>query len=297
MNRFSQLLAAVLTVISQGLPAAEFHVSTAGNDANPGTETRPFATLERARDEIRKLKQTGSLVQSVNIFVRGGTYRIRTSLVLSAQDSGAEAAPIVWQAAAGEEVRLCGGVALPADGFQPVTDEKTLERLDPAARDKVVQADLRGMGVEELGTYPDSFRGAPAVPELFFNDQRMTPARWPNEGWATIAKIAEPGSVPGDGATSPRPGTFEYSGDRPSRWNAEAGVWLLGYWCFDWYEETIKVQSIDGDKRQITLARPTVYGIKQGNPAPRRYRALNVLEELDQPGEFFVDRVSGRLYF
>ena len=67
--------------------------------------------------------------------------------------------------------------------------------------------------------------------------------------------------------------------------------------AFDWYEETIKVQAIDGDKRQITLARPTVYGIKQGNPAPRRYRALNVLEELDQPGEFFVDRVSGRLYF
>ena len=35
-------------------------------------------------------------------------------------------------------------------------------------------------GVKDLGRYPDSFRGAPAVPELFFNDQRMTPARWPN---------------------------------------------------------------------------------------------------------------------
>ncbi|MCY2992550.1 MAG: right-handed parallel beta-helix repeat-containing protein [Planctomycetota bacterium] len=297
MNRFAQFLAAVLAVASQGLPAAEFYVATAGNDANPGTKTQPFATLERVRDEIRKLKQTGPLAQPVAVLVHGGTYRIGTSLVLGSQDSGTEASPIVWQAAAGEEVRLCGGVALPADAFQPVTDERISARLDPAARGKVVQADLRSIGVKELGSYPDSFRGAPTVPELFFNDQRMTPARWPNEGWATIAKIVEAGSVPRDGDTSPRPGTFEYSGDRPTRWNVEAGVWLLGYWCFDWYEETIKVQSIDGDKRQITLARPTVYGIKQGNPAPRRYRALNLLEELDQPGEFYVDRVSGRLYF
>ncbi len=297
MNRFAQLLAAILAVASQGLAAAEFYVSTAGNDANPGTKTQPFATLERARDEIRKLKQTGPLAQPVTVLVHGGTYRIGTSLVLGSQDSGTEAAPIVWQAAAGEEVRLCGGVALPADAFQSVTDEKISARLDPAARGKVVQVDLRPIGVKELGSYPDSFRGAPAVPELFFNDERMTPARWPNEGWATIAKIVEAGSVPRDGDTSPRPGTFEYSGDRPTRWNVEAGVWLLGYWCFDWYEETIKVQAIDGDKRQITLARPTVYGIKQGNPAPRRYRALNLLEELDQPGEFYVDRVSDRLYF
>jgi hypothetical protein len=34
----------------------------------------------------------------------------------------------------------------------------------------------------------------------------------------------------------------------------------------------------------------------QGNPSPRRYRALNVLEELDQPGEFVIDRGVGRLY-
>ena len=161
-----------------------------------------------------------------------------------------------------------------------------------------MQTDLREIGAKELGSYPDRFRGAPAVPELFFNDQRMTLARWPNEGWATIAKIVDGGLACRVTATQPpRPGTFEYSGDRPARWNVEAGVWLLGYWCFDWYEETIKVQAIDRDKRQITLARPTVYGIKQGNPSPRRYRALNLLEELDQPGEYYLDRASGRLYF
>ena len=297
MNRLAQLLAVILTVAAHGLSATEVYVSTAGNDANPGSKTQPFATLERARDEIRKLKQAGPLAQPVRVFVHGGTYRVGTSLVLDEQDSGTEAAPIVWQATADEEVRLCGGVALPTNAFQPITDEKISTRLDPAARGKVVQANVRRVGVRELGSYPDRFRGAPAVPELFFNDQRMTPAGWPNEGWATIAKIVETGSLASGGDMSRRPGTFEYSGDRPIRWNIDAGVWLQGYWCFDWYEETIKVQAVDRDRRRITLAQPTVYGIKQGNPAPRRYRALNLLEELDCAGEFYVDRVSGLLYF
>ena len=173
---------------------------------------------------------------------------------------------------------------------------ENLARLDPAARGQVLQTDLSEIGVTELGSYPDLFRGAPAVPELFFNDQRMTLARWPNEGWATIAKIVDSGTTHLSANEPPRPGTFEYSGDRPARWKVESGVWLLGYWCYDWYEEAIKVQAVDRDKRQITLARPAVYGIKQGNPAPRRYRALNVLEELDQPGEYYLDRAAGRLY-
>jgi hypothetical protein len=90
--------------------------------------------------------------------VSGGTYRIGASLLLGVQDSGAESAPIVWQAAAaGEEVRLCGGAALSPAAFQPVSDEKLLSRLDPAARGKVVQANLHGIGVQELGSYPAGF--------------------------------------------------------------------------------------------------------------------------------------------
>jgi hypothetical protein len=44
------------------------------------------------------------------------------------------------------------------------------------------------------------------------------------------------------------------------------------------------------------LAAPHLYSLMQGNPSPRRYRALNVLEELDRPGEYVIDRQAGRLY-
>jgi hypothetical protein len=80
---------------------------------------------------------------------------------------------------------------------------------------------------------------------LYFNDQRMSIACWPNEGWTTIAGIIDGGARPRDGDTSGRVGTFEYSGDRPGRWDVEAGVWLQGYWCYDWYDETIRVEAID----------------------------------------------------
>jgi hypothetical protein len=171
-----------------------------------------------------------------------------------------------------------------------------LQRLDVSARDKILQIDLRAVGIQNQGSYPEAFRGAPPVPELFFNDQRLTLARWPNEGWATIAKIIDSGAVPRTGDKSNRPGVFVYDGERPARWNVDAGVWLRGYWCFDWYEETIRVKAIDREQRQITLARPSLYGLRQGNPSPRRYCALNLLEELDRPGEFYIDHAAGRLY-
>jgi len=153
------------------------------------------------------------------------------------------------------------------------------------------------MGISVPTAFPSRFNGPPPVYAIFFNDRRMTLARWPNDGWATIAKIVDPGSDPRHGDRSGRLGVFEYSGDRPGRWNAATDVWLHGYWCFDWFDEVIQVKSIDREKHQITLAEPHTYGLKQGNPSPRRFRAINLLDELDEPGEYCVDRATRRLYF
>ncbi|MCX7424504.1 MAG: right-handed parallel beta-helix repeat-containing protein [Planctomycetia bacterium] len=296
MNQLTTIFAAtLLAMTTHALSAATFFVAPDGNDANPGTEAKPFATLPRARDAVRQLKQAGPLAEPITVLVRDGAYRLGESLTLDARDAGTAAAPVTWQAA-GKDARLYGGATLPADALRPVTDQNVLARLDPAARGKVLWADLRALGVTELGSLPDNFRGAPTSPEVFFNDQRLALACWPNEGWTTIAKIIDSGSIPRVGDNSNRPGVFEYEGDRPERWNVDAGVWLQGYWCYDWYEEIIRVKAIDREKHQITLTTPTVYGVKQGNPSPRRYRALNLLEELDRPGEFYIDRAVGRLY-
>lgn len=284
--------------------ATGFYVAVNGNDvwsgkfAEPttGKTDGPFRTLERARDEARKLKASRA-AKGITVVIRGGVYTFGQTFMLEAQDSGTPKAPVVFQAYPGEKVILAGGPTVPSDAFKPVTDAKVLERLDPAARGQVVQANLRALGITDPGNYPVKFQGAPAAPELFFNNQRMTLTRWPNEGWTTIAKIIAPGSCPCTGDKGTSGGVFEYSGNQPARWNVDAGVWLHGYWCYDWYAEVIQVKAIDREKRQITLAAPSLYSVKQGNPSPRRYYALNLIEELDRPGEYFIDRNSGLLYF
>ena len=296
MKRLILAVGLPLVLVASPLSGATtYYVAVNGNDSSPGTKDRPWASPARAGDQIRKAKQAGSLREPVTVVLRGGTYYLHESLNLGPELSGTQSARVTWQAAEGEEVRLCGGLRLPAGSLRRVDDPKLLARLAPEARPHVLQADLRGLGISQLGAYPDLFRGAPASAEVFFNDQRLSLARWPNQGWATIAKIVDPGSRPRDGDRRGQGGIFQYRGDRPSRWNAATGVWLRGYWCFDWFEEAIRVKTIDPATRQIALARPALYGVKQGNPSPRRYYALNLLEELDSPGEYYLDRESGTL--
>lgn len=269
-----------------------FYVARNGHDEDPGTCARPFATLERAREAVR----TADPGTVRKVILRGGVYEQRSTFRLQAPDSGSAERPVTWEAAPGEAVRLAGGIALPVSAWKPVNEGPLLARLDPAARGRVLQADLALLGVTNLAPFPVAYHGVPPGPELFFNGARSTLARWPNEGWATIARIVEPGSRPRDGDTRGLTGAFEYAGDRPARWQAKDGVWLQGYWCYDWYDEVIRVAAIDSATRRISLAAPHVYSVMQGNPSPRRYRALNVLEELDRPGEFVIDPRAGRLY-
>jgi hypothetical protein len=277
---------------------SDLHVANDGSDAGSGHASNPFATLERARDAVRQLKVADELpAGGINVWLRGGEYPLAQTLTLDGRDSGTPASPITWRAWPGESVRVHGGQLVPAQAWSPVADEATADRLDAGARAHIVKADLQALGVTDLGSIPVTFRGAAPVPELFCNDQRMTVARWPNEGWAEIDEIIERGARPRDGDESGVPGTFAYSGDRPERWDLDAGVWLDGYYCYDWYNETIAVKSIDIVARHITFERPHLYGLGGGNRAPRRYKAIEVLAELDQPGEYYIDRRSGILYF
>src|SRR5690349_14832483 len=74
---------------AQAASPTAFFVAPNGRDTNPGTERKPFATLERARDELRKLKKKGSLrSREVTVWIRGGTYPLKKTFELAAEDSG-----------------------------------------------------------------------------------------------------------------------------------------------------------------------------------------------------------------
>jgi len=283
---------ATALVVLPAIGETRFYVATTGSDANPGTAKRPFRTLEQAREAMRDVRGA----KARRVIVRGGVYELSTSFVLDSEDSGSSSYAAIWEAAKGEIVQLQGGRQLPASAWQTIEDDATLQRLDPGARGKVRKADLKALGIKSP-PFPTTYHGAPPGPELFCGDERMKLACWPNQGWATIARIVASGSQPRKGDKAGQPGKFEYSGDRPAHWRHPESVWLQGYWCYDWYAEVIRVGAVDPEAHTITLAAPHVYSLKQGNPSPRRYRALNVLEELDQPGEFVIDAAAGLLFF
>lgn len=274
-------------------PGLTLYVAPDGRDTDVGSRTRPFRTLERARDLIRARRAGGALpLGGVRVLVRGGTYRLRQTFTLSAPDSGEAARPIVYQAAAGETPVFDAGARVA--GFGPVRDAAVSARLPASARAHVLQADLRAQGITDLGVFsPGGFgsaRGFKTHPQLclYFNGAAMPLAGWPDVGYAQIAAVA-PGAKD----------TFSYSGDRPALWKDEKDAWLYGYWFYSWADSYEKVGSINAAQKTITLAPPvTTYGDGTASFVKgQRFRAINVLAELDRPGEWYLDRDSGLLYF
>ena len=272
---------------------ANLYVSSDGKAVAAGTRLDPFATLESARAAVRILKRGPGLpLGGVNVWIRG-EFQLGASFVLGQEDGGEPGRPVVYRAWGDRPVRLGGGALLDPASFAAASPEG----LPPEAAGQVLVADLRRLGIADTGAFPKVFRGYAPVSELFFDDARMPLAQWPNEGWTTVHKIIEKGSVPREGDKTGNPGVIEFEGDRPARWIQAKDLRLHGYWCFDWYDEALPVRSIDPETRRITFDAPHFYGVRQGNPPPRRWRAINLLEELDAPGEYYIDRQEGRLYF
>ena len=277
--------------------AVEYFVAPQGNDANPGTREKPFATLEKARDAIRALKAGGALPGPVGVSLLPGEYPMERTFELTAADSGTEAAPIVYRADKKGAAVLYGGKRL--DGFVPVTDPAVLGRLPAEARGKVFQCDLKNAGVTDYSPLTERGYGAKSPSstlELFFNGMPLTLARWPNAGFVNGGRIVEPGSKPTDKAS-----VFKYLDDRPARWtNAEDG-WLFGYFRHGWADRTLKIRSVDTAAKQIACGPYDLNGenmepVKWFNKGRIKYFAFNLLEELDQPGEWYLDRKTGILY-
>jgi hypothetical protein len=284
-----------LTLAWQGAMAATLFVAGHGSDANPGTEEKPFATLERARDEIRRLKAGGPLpAGGITVEVGGGLYELPRPLELTDQDSGAENAPIVYRARQGEVVKITGGRAV--SGWKPVTDSAVLQRLDPAAADKVFQADLRALGItdwEGIGN-ARTYQSDPGL-ELFFQDQPMTLARYPNTGYMRIADVFDADGIAASGRANTAEGRFVCDDPRPARWAGEKGIWLHGFWVYDWADLRLPLGAVDPAARTISLGSGSgrSFDLRKG----QWFYAENVLPELDRPGEWYLDRDAGVLYF
>jgi hypothetical protein len=273
--------------------AAEIIVAPTGDDTGDGTAAAPLKSLARARDLVRALRARGE-TGAIRVLVRKGRYLVNEPFTLSEEDSGLPDGPTVYQSEELGQALFYGGAQI--KDFHVVTAPAVLARLPEEARGKVWQADLRAQGIEDYGALRvRGGIGQPAAPptlELFVDGQPMTLARWPNEGFVPIRELIEPGS-----AKDKKPSIFGYEDERHARWSQANDPWLFGYWHFLWADATIKIGSIDSVAKTITTAEPYNYGGRgMSNGQGIIYYAFNLLEEIDQPGEWYLDRESGVLY-
>ena len=262
-------LAAALALNAARAEQVQLYVARDGKDTWSGERAQPnaaltdgpLATLERARDVLRRIKPRGG----ATVFVRGGTYELHKTLVLGPEDSGSDGLPVVLRAHPNEKPVLIGARAV--TGFRPY-------------RGSILQCNLKGT---ELGNVV--FR------QLFFRGQRMVMARYPNADpddphfgkWAHIASL--------ESSVARR--QFTCTPDVVKGWTRLEHAQVCIHPAYGWAWNIVPIKEVDRSQATITLARRVSYDLRVGD----RYFVQNLLEELDAPGEWYLDRESKVLYF
>lgn len=262
----------------------QFYVAPNGRDSWSGTldaptadlSDGPFATLFAARNAIRALRAREATAQPTTVLVRGGKYYLSRTLVLGPEDAGTRDAPITYSAYPGETPMLSGG--------------RTITAWSPY-RGAILQAEL-----------PGARGGKWKFRQLFCNGRRQIRARYPNfdpenpiyGGWSFIEGPAEPDSMD----------SFVYRRDAfPRAWSNPSEGEVNIYIGHGWHNDIVPIAAVDREQHTIALARsikdygrPFNFWSVPLRPGSRFY-VENLLEELDQPGEWCLDSEAGRLYF
>ena len=276
------------------------HVSPAGSDASgDGSAERPFATPNRARDELRRLRSRGKLYGGATVVFADGTYRLDAPLELDLRDHGTDRFPIVWKAANRGKAILSGEADLEWKRLSP---EDPMRALIPKEAAKyVLAANIPGEeplpGFTSVGCFTDDWQHKLVENpiQIYQGGGRLECARWPNEGWTKMGRQHGTNTViRGTHEVMHMDGIFEFH-DRPrlERWAREPDLWAHGCWYFYWADSREKILSVDPARELVTIDKAVEHwGFKEGND----FYAINAFSELDRPGEWAVDRKRRMVY-
>lgn len=242
-----------------GEPGApgDYYVDPAGRDLNPGTESEPFLTIERAREEVRKRVAAG-LDRNVTIVLREGVHRLKTPFVLGPEDSGTKLHSITYAAHPGERPVLSGGRRI--TGFR------------------------KGEGQIWTAEVPLARDGAWTFRQLFVDGKRRQRARTPNEGYY---RIVGPSSQDKPFRLAFRPG------DIRKGWT-EGGEEVEVIALLSWAEIRMQIAEVDEARRVAILSGDPRPSNREENA---RYWIENAPDGLDAPGEWRLDTKAGLLHY
>jgi parallel beta-helix repeat protein len=252
---------------------ADLYVATNGSDAwsgrlakpNAADTDGPFATLARARDAVRKLREKRPDAKIV-VQIRGGTYRLTEPLVFTADDSGSPSMT-VYEAYPGERPVLSGG--------------------------KRIAGWRKGDGEIWTAAIPEVKEGKWFFHQLFVNSSRRTRARTPNEGFLTVDGPISNTWEWGKPREEAQRSWLKFRGDdiKPE-WAERGDVELIA--LQSWAEIRMQIRSVDKAAQTVTLSGACSPSNRENNA---RYWVENAPDMLDSPGEWYLDRQNGVLSY
>lgn len=257
------------------------YVGTGGDDFARGKKNSPLATLPAALEKASEYSLAHQGHEVEIIFTEGEYPMDRCTVV----DGDMFAGPLTLRAADGAEVVFSGEKK--TGPWQKLSDPVALERIP--CPENVLQADLRAAGISDFGCAAGDTNRF----DLYYKGQRQTLSRWPDEGLAcagnALGKTPYPSYL---GNTYAEP-LLGYVDARMDRWAGEDAPFLHGYWGYDWFDMYNPVTIDPVSKSMVIEGKLSQYGYRSGC----RFRGVNLLCELDTPGEYWVDRSKGLLYW
>lgn len=332
--------------IPRPVSGTNFYVATNGSDSNPGTQAAPFQTLEQARNAVRALARPLP-PGGVTVWLRGGTYWRTNSFILTSQDSGTLAAPVVYAGYPGETAVINAGTPISAGAFVPLNASQTNRLPAGVSPTNIWELDLPASGISHRGPFPSHFgtwvttniygaggssgSSSGGICDLFYNDQRMWLSRYPshdltNDNLNTPYLLMDGVATTGPGSTNylNNPGIYTNSGGAAvpvgcafhyyssnatevARWQSaltNGGVWVSGFWRVDWQNDAMQLLGVDLTNHVIEITNNLTVqggiGSKYDRPLgslAERYWVMNLLEDMNQPGEWAIDFKRGKIYF
>ncbi len=271
-----------------------FYVSPNGNDFADGTKESPLATIDGAIKKLHEYKAQNGLPEGgIKIEFASGVYNVRSANIILPEDSGEEGKPIVFAAADGAEVVFEGGVILNPADFVPADDDFKSRLQTEEAKQNVVSIDLEVAGAYDLDDSREydlgckNGDGAVEISEFrqtfYANNRMQRVAKWPN-GDMTVKIHGElAGKFNGEYSS------FYIPDEKTVLWKDEKQLCFNGNpynnfrQVFDWHP------IINSSESTISVAWD--YGNND------TFYVFNAACELDEPGEYYWDVESKKLYY
>jgi len=295
---FAAIAASMSVIVAPAQAAVQvtFYVDGVnGNDSNPGTSNAPFRTIDMARQQVATVN--ANMTGDIDVNIAPGDYYLSSTLTFGPADSGTNGYNIVYQSGDGVpgSVRIIGGTLV--SGWQTTTSADLANDLPSASVGHVFKTQLPA-GTNFNTLYVNDNRAIMARSKNYTYDPRFPASS--NQFLRTTGGDTYSITYGSDLDANSIQGLV--NAQSRGQLDAQFVVWS-GYATggSDWYQETLPIGNVDTSGKRLTVVKdaqhPEVNRTHWTFSSDYRYFVQGNLSFLDAPGEYYLNKTTGWLYY